>query len=42
MDFRLQKASLAFISLRLEEGGVEKTLGIAAGFMTLRFDLFLA
>ena len=28
MDFRLQEASLAFISLGLEEGGVEKTMVI--------------
>jgi len=31
MDFRLQEASLAFISLRPEEDGVEKTMEIALG-----------
>ena len=46
MDFRLQEASLAFISLRPEEGGVEKTMALAwereGGLvLTLRFDLLL-
>jgi len=31
MDFRLQEASLAFVSLKLEEGGVEKTMGMVVG-----------